>query len=75
MIELFDIINMSTLISYKTARNCDWNRVFATSSPNEQVAVQTNIIMSIVSNFVPKETSLSNDRDPPSNNTKMKKLF
>ena len=75
MKELFDIINMSTLILYKIARNCDWNRVFATCSPNEQVAVQTNIIMGIVSNFVPKETSLSNDRDPPSNNSKMKKLF
>ena len=43
----------------------DWKNAFSNCNPNEQVSVLTKTLLNIMSSFIPNETVLVNDRDPP----------
>ena len=42
-----------------------WERRFANSDVNEKVYLFNKTIKNIVSNYIPHETIICNDRDPP----------
>ena len=54
--------------------NFDWNRALSNASPNRQVSVFYDTMLNIVSNFVPHETIIFDNRDPPRINSKIKKV-
>ena len=53
--------------------NFDWNRALDNVSPNRQVSLFSETILNIISNFIPHETTVCDDRDPPWINSKIKK--
>ena len=55
--------------------NFDWNRALDNVSPNRQVSIFNDTILNIISNFIPHETILCDDRDPPWINSKIKKVI
>ena len=55
--------------------NFDWNRALDNVSPNGQVSVFNNTILNIISNFIPHETIIRDDRDPPWINSKIRKVM
>ena len=57
----------------RSLENFDWKNVFSNWNPNEQVSVLTNTVVDIMSNFIPNETILINDRDPPWITSKLSK--
>ena len=55
--------------------NFDWNRALDNVSPNRQVSIFNDTILNIISNFMPNETIICDDRDPPWINSKIKKVI
>ena len=55
--------------------NFDWNRALDNVSPNRQVSIFNDTILNIISNFIPHETIICDDRDPPWINSKIKKVI
>ena len=53
----------------------DWNRALDNSSLNRQVSIFKDTILNIISNFIPHETIICDDRDPPWINSKIKKVI
>ena len=51
------------------------NKKFSDKSFNEGAFILTNTILSIMSNFIPKEVVTVHDRDPPWINNKIKSLL
>ena len=43
----------------------NWDRAFLNTNVNEKVSIFSNIILNILSNFVPHETIVCDDKDPP----------
>ena len=57
----------------RSLENFDWKNVFSNWNPNEQVSVLTKTVVDIMSNFIPNETILIDDRDPPWITSKLSK--
>ena len=55
--------------------NFDWNRALDHVSPNRQASIFNDTILNITSNFIPHETIICDDRDPPWINSKIKKVI
>ena len=55
--------------------NFDWNGALDNVSLNRQVSIFNNTILNIISNFIPHETIICDDRDPPWINSKIKKVI
>ena len=55
--------------------NFDWNRALDNVSPTRQVSIFNDTILNIISNFIPHETIICDDRDPPWINSKIKKVI
>ena len=66
----FAIINIRKAIS-----EFPWERRFANSDLNEKVYLFNKTIKKIVCNYIPHETIICNDRDPPWINKNIKKLI
>ena len=52
-----------------------WERCFANSDVDEKVYLFNKTINNIVSNYIPRETIICNDKDPPRINKNIKKLI
>ena len=52
----------------------DWKNALLNFDPNEQVSVLTTTVLNIVSNFIPNETVLVNDRNPLWITSKLKSI-
>ena len=59
----------------RTIDNFDWNRVLDNVNPNRQISIFNDTILNIISNFIPHETIICDDRDPPWINNKIKKVI
>ena len=55
--------------------NFDWNGALENVSLNRQVSIFNNTILNMISNFIPHETIICDDRDPPWINSKIKKII
>ena len=55
--------------------NFDWQNAFSNCNPNEQVSVLTKTLLNIMSNLIPNETILVDDRDPPWITSKLKSMI
>ena len=53
----------------------NWQRAFSNLNINERVSFFNKTILNIVSNFIPHETLICDDRDPPWINTQIKNLI
>ena len=43
----------------------NWDRAFLNTNVNEKVSIFSNTILNILSNFIPYETLVCGDKDPP----------
>ena len=61
----------------RSLENFDWKNAFSNCNPNKQVYVLTKIVLNIMSNFIPNETMMVDDRDPPwiSNDKSKRKIY
>ena len=57
------------------AKKFDWQRAFLNTSVNEKVAIFNNTVLNILSNFIPHETIVCDDKDPPWFKNKIKTLI
>ena len=55
--------------------NFDWKNAFSNCNPNEKVSVLTKTLLDIMINFIPNETILVDDRDPPWITSKLKSMI
>ena len=55
--------------------NFNWNRALDNISPNRQVSIFNDTILNKISNFIPHETIICDDRDPPWINSIIKKVI
>ena len=53
----------------------NWERAFFNLDINEMVSVCNTTIKNIMANFIPHETIICDDRDPPWINNRIKKLI
>ena len=49
----------------RSSEGFDWKNAFSNCNPNEQVSVLTKTLLNIMGNFIPNETILVEDREPP----------
>ena len=59
----------------RTISNFKWDRAFLNTNVNEKVSIFTSTIMNILSNFIPHETIVCDDKDPPWFNEAIKSLI
>ena len=53
----------------------DWENVFLNTDVNAQVFIFSNTVLNILINYIPHETKICDDRDPPWMTTKIKELI
>ena len=53
----------------------DWENAFFNTDVATQVSIFSNIVLNILNNYIPHETKICNDRDPPWMTTKIKELI
>ena len=53
----------------------DWEKALSNTSVNEKVAIFNRTILNILNNFIPHETIVCNDRNPPWFNVKIRLLI
>ena len=53
----------------------DWKNVFLNTYVDVQVSIFSNIILKILNNYIPHETKICDDCDPPWMTTKIKEVI
>ena len=53
----------------------NWERAFFKTNVNEKVSIFTKTIRNVISNFIPHETLICDDKDPPWFNSRIKALL
>ena len=53
----------------------DWENAFPNTDVNVQVFISSNTALNILNNYIPHETKICDDRDPPWMTTKIKELI
>ena len=53
----------------------NWQGVFLNTPVDEKLGIFTKTVFNIISNFIPHETILCNDKDPPWFNKKIRTLI
>ena len=53
----------------------NWERVFSNTNVNENVCIFNKTVLNVLSNFIPCETILCDDKDPPWFNSRIKSLL
>ena len=56
----------------RAIKEFDWKRAFSNTNVNEKVDIFNRTILNILSNFIPHETIVCNDKDPPWFNNRIK---
>ena len=65
----------STELIERAVTDFDWNRAFLNTNVNENVSIFSNIILNMLSKFIPHETIVCDDKDPPWFNRAIKSLI
>ena len=53
----------------------NWERAFSNKGVNKQISIFNETILNIMTNFIPHETKIFNDREPPWINNKVKTMI
>ena len=53
----------------------NWERAFSNKGVNKQISIFNETILNIMTNFIPHETKIFNDREPPRINNKVKTII
>ena len=53
----------------------DWENAFLNTDIDTQVSIFSNTVLNILNNYIPPETKICDDRDPPWMTTKIKELI
>ena len=59
----------------RAKRDCDWENKLSLIGINDQVTLFNETIVNIMSNFIPNETMIFDDRDPPWLNKNIKNII
>ena len=59
----------------RSLESFDGKNAFSNCNPNEQLSVLTKTLLNIMNNFIPNETILADDRDPPLITRKLKSII
>ena len=59
----------------RAIKEFNWERAFSNTNVNEKVDIFNRTILNILSNFIPHETIVCNDKDPPWFNNRIKTLI
>ena len=73
--EVWHYKDANTELIKRAIKKFDWQRAFLNTSVNEKVAIFNNTVLNILSNFIPHETIVCDDKDPPWFNNKIKALI
>ena len=65
----------NTELIRRAVHEFNWKRAFSNVNINERVSFFNKTILIIVSNFIPRETVICDNRDPPCINTRIKNLI
>ena len=65
----------NTRLIRRAIKEFNWERAFSNTNVNEKVDIFNRTILNILSNFIPHETIVCNDKDPPWFNNRIKTLI
>ena len=60
---------------HRSISQFNWERVFSNKGVNKQISIFNETILNIMTNFIPHETKIFNDREPPGINNKVKTMI
>ena len=69
------ITEKQTRLIRRAIKEFNWERAFSKTNGNEKVDILNRTILNILSNFIPHETIVCNDKDPPWFNNRIKTLI
>ena len=55
----------NTELTRRAITDFNWDRAFLNTNVNEKVFIFSSTILNILSNFIPHETIVCDDKDPP----------
>ena len=73
--EVWHYNDADTELIRRVVDHFNWQKAFLNKNVNEKVNIFNETILNILRNFIPHETVLCDDRDPPWFNTKIKSLI
>ena len=65
----------NTELTKRAISKFNWQKAFLNTTVDEKVGIFTKTVFNIISNFVPHNTILCNDKDPPWFNKKIRTLI
>ena len=63
--EIWHYKQANTELIRRAITDFNWDRAFLNTNVNEKVSIFSNTILNILSNFIPHETIVCDDKDPP----------
>ena len=66
---------MKTELIRRPLNEFNWERAFSNIHVNEKVCIFNKSVLNVLSNFIPHETILCDDKDPPWFNSRIKSLL
>ena len=73
--EIWHYREANTRLIRRTIKEINWERAFSNTNVNKKVDIFNRTILNILSNFIPHETIVCNDKDPPWFNNRIKTLI
>ena len=73
--EIWHYKQANTELIRRAITDFNWDRAFLNTNVNEKVSIFSNTILNILSNFIPHETIVCDDKDPPWFNRTIKSLI
>ena len=73
--EIWHYKQANTELRRRAVTDFNWDRAFLNTNVNEKVSIFSSTILNILSNFIPLETIVFDDKDPPWFNRTIKSLI
>ena len=73
--EIWHYKQANTELITRAITDFNWDRAFLNTNVNEKVSIFSSTILNILSNFIPHETIVCDDKDPPWFNRAIKSLI
>ena len=73
--EVWQYQEVDSILIRRAIHEFNWKRVLSNLNVDEQVTVFNRTILNIMKNFIPHETTVCDDKDPPSFNKRIKSLI
>ena len=73
--EIWHYIQANSQLIRRAISTFNWDRTFLNTNVNEKVSISTSTVMNILNNFIPHETIVCDDKDPPWFNKAIKYLI